>query len=265
MRQIEEARAWELSDCVPAFQTKGILLPIGALLLVCSAWPSSAQTDSAHLIVRNSSGAPTVSRNQLLAPDKAVRAIQRARKDIVDGQLESAQKEITRALDLAPHFAVAKFMHRAIDITADNYASAATLFQEAIDEDPALGGAYVGMAVVLIHEQRLQAALPQLDRAEGLLPGVWFVRFAKAWAQLGLGNTEAALKQAQLAERIAGADAEKRSGVSYLRVMVCIHLNDVASGREYLAEAVERDRDGQYAALASKEMERLQPLLVAGR
>ena len=121
------------------------------------------------------------------------------------------------------------------------------------------------MAVVLIHERRFQAALPLLDRAEGLLPGAWFVHFAKAWAQLELGNTEAALKQAEFAERIAGTEAEKRSGVSYLRAMVCIHLNDVATAREYLAEAVERDRGGQYAALANREMERLQPLLAAGR
>jgi tetratricopeptide (TPR) repeat protein len=134
-----------------------------------------------------------------------------------------------------------------------------------MDDDPALGGAYVGMAVVLIHQKRFQAALPVLDRAEGLMPGAWFVHFAKAWTHLELGNTEASLKQADYAEQIAGTNSEERSGVSYLRAMLCIHMNDMGTAREYLAEAVARDSGGDYAALAKRELERLQPLLAASR
>ena len=265
MSPIEPARVSKVVGRAPFFRIKRILLPMGALLLSCSTETLFAQVNPGRLIDRSSSSMATVSKNQLLAPSKALRAINRARADIVDGHLESAQREITRALDIAPHFAVAKVLQGAIDIETEHYEAARTLFQEAIDDDPALGGAYVGMAVALIHERRFQAALPLLDRAEGLLPGAWFVPFSKGWAQLELGNTEAALKQAEFAERIAGTEAEKRSGVSYLRAMVCIHLNDVATARDYLTEAVERDRGGQYAVLANKEMERLQPLMAAGR
>ena len=119
--------------------------------------------------------------------------------------------------------------------------------------------------MVLIHEQRFKAALPLLDRAEGLLPGAWFVHFAKAWAQMELGNTGGALKDADCAERLAGTDAEKRSGVSYLRAIASLRLNDVATARKHLVEAIARDRGGQYAALANMEMERLQPLQAARR
>jgi hypothetical protein len=68
----------------------------------------------------------------------------------------------------------------------------------------------VGMAIIPIHRSRFWAALPMLDRAEGLLPGAWFVHFAKAWAHLETGNTEAALKQADCAERVSGPNSEMR-------------------------------------------------------
>jgi tetratricopeptide (TPR) repeat protein len=238
---------------------------MGVLFLICSADSLFSQIDPAQLIDRSRSRPPTVSRNQLLAPGKALRAIERARKDVISGHLESAQKEITRALDIAPHYAAAKAMQGGIDLETGNYDEAANSFQEAMDDDPALGGAYVGMAVALIHQQRFQAALPLLDRAEGLLPGAWFVHFAKAWAQLELGNTEAALKQADFAERMAGGDPEKRSGVFYLRAMVSIHINDTDGASEYLAQAVACGRGGEYAVLATRELERIQPLLAANR
>lgn len=265
MMPFELARVSRAADQAVSFRTRRLFPTLGAFLLICSAWSSSAQIDPAQLIDRNSSKAPTVSRNQLLAPAKAARAIQRARKDIVDGHIDSAQQEIVRALDIAPHFAVAKVMQGAIDIDRGDFDAASKLFRQAVDDDPALGCAYVGMAVVLIHEQRFKAALPLLDHAEGLLPDAWFVRFAKGWSQLELGNTDAALKQADIAERFASTDAEKRSGVSYLRAIVSLHLHDVATAKEYFVEVIARDRGGRYAALANLELEKLERLETARR
>ena len=263
MKLIKTARCSEIRDRLYAFRTTTVLLPLGALLVTCSAGSLFAQINPVQLMDRNSSSPQIVSRNQLLAPVKASRAIDRAHKDILDGHLDSAQKEINRAIDIAPHFAAAKVLQGAIDLETKNYERATNFFQQAIDDDPALGGAYVGMAMVLIHQGRFQAALPLLEHAEGLLPGAWFVRFAEAWAHLELGNTEAALKQADYAERMAGTDSEKRSGVSYLRAMVFTHINDMDTARLQLAEAVALGHGCEYAALAQRELERLQPLLAA--
>lgn len=252
-------------DGIRVLQTKRLLGQVGALFLIFMAAPSFAQLDPGQFIDRKSSGPQTVSRNELLAPGKAVRAIERARREMINGQLESAQKDITRALGLAPHLAVAKVLQGAIDVETNNYEAATDLFQQAIDDDPALGGAYAGMAVVLIHEGRFKAALPLLDRAEGLLPTAWFVHFAKASAELGLEDIEAALKQADSAERIAGTNSEQRSGVFYLRAMVYVRTKDMETARKQLAEAVASDPGGAYAALAKKELERLQPLLAGTR
>jgi tetratricopeptide (TPR) repeat protein len=238
---------------------------MAALLLILSVESLFAQIDPAQFINRSSSGPQTISRNQLLAPGKAWHAIERAQKELVAGHLDMAKTDIARALEISPHFGVAKVMQGAIDLETGNEEGARTLFQQAIDDDPVLGGAYAGMAVVWIRQGRFQAALPLLDRAEGLLPGAWFVQFAKGWAELELGDTGAALKQADAAERIAGMDSERRSGVSYLRAMVSLHLNDIGAARERLAEAVVRDRACEYAALAKRELERIQPLLAGKR
>ncbi len=265
MRVIKTSSSSNTRDHVHVSWITKLFLPVTALFLICSVRSSFGQIDPTQLQDRSAPRVHTVSKNQLLTPDKVLRAMERAHKCILEGRLESAQKEITRAIDMAPHYGAAKALQGGMYLETKNYDAATKYFQEAMEDDPALGGAYVGMAVVLIDERRFQAALPLLDRAEGLLPGAWFVHFAKAWSQLELGNTEAALKQTEFAERIAGTEAEKRSGVSYLRAMVSIHLNDLADARENLVEAVERDRGGQYAVLASREMERLQPLLAGGR
>jgi len=81
---------------------------------------------------------------------------------------------------------------------------------------------------------------------------------------LNLGNTEATLNQAMIAERIA-RDSEQRSGASYLRALLAIHLDDSDTARKYLSETVARNPGGQYAALAKKKLEQLQPLLNASR
>ena len=265
MRPIEPIRVLKVVEHIAPFRTWRMLLPMGILLMICSAESLFSQVNPGQLIDRNSSSSATVSKNQLLAPGKALQAIKRARAEVVGGHLDSAQKEIARALEIAPRFAVAKVMQGAIDIETGDYDAANTFFQQAIDDDPALGGAYVGMAVVLIHERRFQTALPLLDRAEALLPGAWFVHFAKAWDELEIGNPEAAIKQADVAEGLAGTDAERKSAGSYLRAMVFIHLKDVAAARERLVEAVERDRGGKYSALASKQLESLQALSAAVR
>jgi len=149
MRPIEPARVSKVVDHVPSFRTRRVLLPMGALLMICSAETLFAQIDPGQFIDRNSSSLATVPKNQLLAPGKALQSIKRARADV--------------------------------------------------------------------------------------------------------------------AERIADTDAEKRSGVSYLPTIVSLHLNDVATAKEHLVEAVARYRGGQYAALANMAMEMLQPLQVARR
>jgi hypothetical protein len=47
--------------------------------------------------------------------------------------------------------------------------------------------------------------------------------------------------------------------------MVSNRLNQADAARDYLAETIARDPSGDYAALAKKDNQRLQPLLAFGR
>jgi tetratricopeptide (TPR) repeat protein len=265
MAAINTFTSSERPDLVNVFWRIRLLLFVGAVILLYSAQSTQAQTDSTKLLDPSLGVPQVVSRNQLLAPGKALRFVQRAHDDIMNGHFDSALKEINRALDIAPHYAVPKVMQGGIYMDNGNYDGAAKSFQEAIDDDPAFGAAYAGMGVALLYKKRFQAALPVLDRAEGLLPAAWFVHFAKAWTYMELGNTEAAFKQADLSERFAGTNREQKSGVSYLRAMVSIHMNDAGNAKGYLAEAVAQDPDSTYAALAKKWLDRLQTFLATAK
>jgi hypothetical protein len=84
-------------------------------------------------------------------------------------------------------------------------------------------------------------------------------------AQLGIGNIEAALKEAELAERFTGTDPEGRSGVSYLHAMVSAQMKDSDGTRKYLADTITLAPHGYYAEQARAWIERLQVDLASNR
>ena len=59
------------ADQAVSFRTRRLFLPLGALLLICSAETLLSQIDPGKLTDRNSSSMAIVSKNQLLAPEKA--------------------------------------------------------------------------------------------------------------------------------------------------------------------------------------------------
>ena len=227
---------------------------VGRLLLVFSAVSLFGQVDALQLANPGPQGQTYISTNQLRAPRKALQAADRARADILCGRLEAAQKELTHALDLAPHYAVAIAMQGAVNLQAGNIGGAEEAFKRALKEDPTLGAAYVGAAVVLIAEDRFKDALIPLNRATSLLPNSWYVHLETGLAHLGIGNTDAALLDAELAERFAGRDPERQSGSAYLRAMVYTAMKDSDKARKCFTETINRDPNGFYAALVKKNV-----------
>ena len=228
------------------------------MFVVCCAEAVCAQSDALQFANEGAQGQQFVSTNQLLAPRKARQATDRAREDILRGRLDAAQKELSRALDMAPHYAVALAMQGAVNLQTGKIDAAAKAFEDALEQDQTLGAAYVGSAVVLIARDKYKDALIPLERAASLLPGSWYVHIEAGMANLGIGNTEAALKEAEGAERCAGPDPERRSGTSYLRGMVYSVMKDSARANKYLAETIARDPGGFYAALARRRANEFQ-------
>src|SRR3974377_822452 len=114
---------FRIRGCAGVFLPVRVLHLLVAAMLACFAESVLAQPGSVHLFDRASSlqllergssdqfadrGSTAqgfVSTNQLLTPDKALRAVQRAHEYLIRGQIDSAQKEVTRALDIFPHCA----------------------------------------------------------------------------------------------------------------------------------------------------------------
>lgn len=67
---------------------------------------------------------------------------------------------------------------------------------------------------------------------------------------------DTAFKQISSSEAFIGSDPKKRSAVSYLRGMLSIESKDYESANVYLRDAIARDKDGQYAALARQVLQK---------
>jgi len=194
-----------------------------------------------------------------------MRSVSRARKFLVDEKLDKAQQEISRVLHESPDCAVAHDIQGAIDMREHDFDGAADEFTKAINADPTIAQAYLGLGMVLIARSRFKDALLPLDRAEALQPSSWLVYFEIAIAHLQLGDSDSALRQLSTAQMLAGLDAEKRSGTAYLRALALLKRNDLMAATQHLQDAIRFDPKGLYAKPAQAKMEEVKPLLDSGK
>lgn len=224
-----------------------------AALFIGAAECAHSQLDSLQL---PASTQAVVSKNQLLIPEKARKALERAQVDFLHGRYESAQERLRRALEIYPHCALAFTFQGILDLQRGKSFEASHAFQRAIEEDPSSGSAYIGMGIVYNTQGRFRDALAQFDRAAPFSQGSWLGYFEEAWAHLNIGEYDAAVAAILRAEKFAGTDPERLSGLAYLRGVARCQLRDYEAGNRYLQEAVRRDPDGAFAVLARKRLER---------
>jgi tetratricopeptide (TPR) repeat protein len=242
------------------FPIRRALIAIMVALIATVATDGLAQGGPPRLSARDLASENTVSTNQLLTPGKALQAALRARNQLIAGHIDQAQKEITRALDISPHCALALNIQGVIHLESGQFENASEDFNNAINADSESGSAYFGLGMSLIAQHRLEKALESLDRAARLSPGSWPVYFEAALTHLGLGDTESALKQISYAERFTEMDTEKKSGNAYLRGMICINLRDIDCGTKYFEDAVAVDPNGVYSSIALRRLEQLRQI-----
>ena len=233
---------------------------LGAALLVFAAGVAYPQIDSTTLPDGHSPAQQVISKNQLLTPEKARKAMDRAREQFFHGRYESAQREIQRALDICPYCAWAHTFQGALYLQGGNLPEAARSFQRAIDQDPALGAAYLGIGMVCNAQGRFKDALVPLDRAAPYIPSSWLLYFQSSWAHLGIGELSAGLKDLARAQGLTASDPQKLSADAYLHGVVQSQLKDYEGARHFLEEAVKREPNGTFATLAKKRLQRLAPL-----
>ncbi len=253
------ARFAELQNSILDARITRMIPFLGAALLVAAAGCANCQADSFSL---SPSAQGIISRNQLLTPEKAQKALDRARSDFLHRHYESAQKDVRQALEVCPHCALALAFEGILDLHAGNSPEAAEAFHRAIDEDPSSGSAYVGLGIIYNAQGRFRDAIALFDRAAPFSESSWLVHYEAALAHLRLGEYDAGLREISTAGKSAGSDPDRLSGLAYLRGLAQCETGDFDRGSRYFQEAMRRDPNGTFATLARK---RLDLLAAAGR
>ena len=223
-----------------------------------------SQGDSSSFVKPDPPSQNTVSTNQLLTPKKALEEAQNARKHLFAGHIDQAEKDIAHALEISPHCALALTIQGAIHIDTRQFEEAGEDFQDAIEADPSLGPAYLGVAMSLMGRGRFHDALVPLGRATSLLPGSWLVYYEEAITHLGLGDADAALRQITVAERFTGRDHEKKSGTAYVRGVAYTDLRDYDRAKKHFEDAIAFEPNGFFSTLARRRLEQLRALSIKG-
>jgi tetratricopeptide (TPR) repeat protein len=226
-----------------------------AAMVASCALPASAQIHSTEVMQGSPYTQPSVSANQLLTPEKAQKATERAREALLRGRYEEAQKQVTRALEICPNCAIALTIQGIMKIEGKNYAEAAQTFQQAINADPTLGIAYLGLGQAYNSLGRFKEALAPLARLDAILPGVGAAD--SAVAHLGIGESESALQDITRAERVRRVDRQSRSALSYLRAIARLQMNDYRRVKADLEEVIEQDPKGEYAVRSRQLLQKL--------
>jgi len=136
-------------------------------------------------------------------------------------------------------------------IEGKNYVEAAQTFQQAINADPTLGAAYLGLA--------------EAYNSHAILPGEWVADYETAVAHLGIGESEAALQDIMRAERVRSVDRQSRSALSYLRAIARLQMNNYRRVKADLEEVIEQDPKGEYAMRSRQLWEKLSARLTDSR
>ena len=236
-----------------------------AAMVASSAFRASAQSHPIELMPGSPFTQPSVSAKQLLTPEKAQKATDRAREALLHGRYEEAQKQVTRALEICPNCAIALTLQGIMKLGGKDYAEAAQTFQQAIDADPQLGAAYLGLGQAYNSMGRFKEALAPLARLDTLLPGTWAADCETAVAHLGMGESEAALQYVTRAEQVRSVDRLNRSALSYVRAIARLQMNDYSRAKSDLEEVIEEDPKGEYGVRARKILEQLSTRLTNRR
>jgi tetratricopeptide (TPR) repeat protein len=202
-----------------------------------------------------------VTSNALRAPEKAQRAVQKAARAIQDNQSSVAERELSRALQLYPDYALALTL-RALMNMAQKPSDATADLDHAIRVDPSYGLPYAMLASIYNDVERFDDALPLVLRAVHFLPSAWQVHFELARTLFGRRQTEEALKEVTGAiQRVASdqtASHEGRAALHFLRGRILIDQHEFAAAKLEFQMTVSEEPQGTFGQKSSQIIAKLE-------
>jgi tetratricopeptide (TPR) repeat protein len=198
-----------------------------------------------------------VSTNALEAPGGAQSALHRGREALERRRYAEARRRIGQALEIYPKYALALELRGTLNMGEGHLEEACSDFQQAIEYDPNLGGAYLSLGAAYNRRQHFDEAVAPLTHATMMLPNFWMVHYEMALAYLGTGKYEAALAAISLAVEKNPAEPENRSSVFYTKARVLQELKDNPGAQAAFEQSIRQDPQGHFAQLSQERLERL--------
>jgi tetratricopeptide (TPR) repeat protein len=206
-------------------------------------------------------GSQLITPNALRAPEKARRAVEKAAAAMKHEQAREAEKQLARALELYPDYAMALTL-RAIWKISVNHSESIRDLERAIQIDPQYGVSYAVLASIYNDEQRYEDAIPLVQQALKLLPAAWPVHYEMARSLSGTHKRPEALREVTEAERRMSADtkanANSVAAVHYLRGILLMDQHERVEAAREFEMSIDIQPQGPFAAMSTQMVARLQ-------
>jgi tetratricopeptide (TPR) repeat protein len=206
-------------------------------------------------------GPQLITPNALRAPPKAQQAVDKAAAAIKHQQTREAEKQLARALELYPDYAMALTVRGIWKMNVDRSNSIKDL-ERAIHVDPQYGVSYAVLASMYNDDERYDDAIPLIQRAMQLLPAAWPVHYEMARALCGNHQSPEALREVTDAERRVsedkGAHASSIAAVHYLRGILLVDLHEFVEATREFGMSINTQPQGPLAAISTRIVARLE-------
>jgi tetratricopeptide (TPR) repeat protein len=234
------------------------------ILLCCTCVLGQSAIENHHSYAAQPYGAfgpQLITPNALRAPAKAQRAVDKAAAAMKQQQASEAEKQLARALELYPDYAVALTL-RAIWKMNVNHSDSIKDLERAIHVDPQYGVSYAVLASMYNDDERYDDAIPLIQRAMQLLPAAWPVHYEMARALCGNHQSPEALREVTEAERRVsedkGAHASSIAAVHYLRGILLVDLHEFVEATREFGMSINTQPQGPLAAISTRIVARLE-------
>ncbi|HXB23024.1 MAG TPA: tetratricopeptide repeat protein [Candidatus Solibacter sp.] len=200
-----------------------------------------------------------ISLTTMQAPKDARHAFEKAQKQMAQKKTEDAEKELTKAVQLFPHFAAAWSLLGEIHEGQNQWEQSQTDYTQAIASDPVFVNPYFGLAVIAIHQKKWQEAVKLTGQVEKLNPFAYPVAYLySAAANFYLGNLDAAEEKARKFESL---DTDhRRPDVALLLSNILESKHDYAGAAQMMRTYLERMPNAPNATALRAEANRLENL-----
>ena len=206
--------------------------------------------------------APTISVEELKAPEKARKSYKQAAEAYRRGRFEEVEKFLAKALKVYPKYAAAWTLLGLARLTARRFSDAEQPLQTAIENDPKASAPFFALGSLHNMERRFDEAETETEQGLALTPDSSWGYFELCRALLGKKEYEAVLKVVDRSETFLSKEAPV---LRVTKAYALVGLKDYSAAQVELERYLRIDPNGPGARDARNLLERIRNLQSAPR